>query len=140
MDSAQHWVIKNSEGELLKYLYANKAVFTKKTDRAFRVYTFAKQSTVDKTLEKLKEFGWLGCEAVVVDNEDEHEEYNSIQQRKDEEDSQKQIDFENALKNADELTEGYHKYCRVCTRACKQNEKYTVFFGKCPQFDFGNAV
>jgi uncharacterized Fe-S radical SAM superfamily protein PflX len=135
-DASKHWVIRNAEGGLLKYLYATRAIFNVKTDRAFRVYTFAKESTVNKTLKKLEEFGLVGCEAVVVENEFAHEQFNEVQQRKDEQRKLEDQRFEEALSQTDEFTEGYHKYCRVCTRACKLNTN-SVFFGRCPQLHVG---
>jgi hypothetical protein len=137
-----HWVIKNKEGQLLKYLYGGpngKAVFNEKKDRAYRVYTFAKESTLNKTLEILKGFGWDDCEAVPIENESEHENFNCVQERKGEEAAQVKVDFEKALSEADELTEGYHKYCRVCTRGCKLSER-NVFYGPCPLMDFRSAA
>ena len=129
------WIIKNNEGGLLKYLYAHKAVFTKPTDRAFRVYTFAKYVTVEKTLENLKEFGWENCEVLQLENEDALEQFNTVQQHKDTIITQNNINYDTALLNASEFTEDRHKYCRVCSRGCKLSVN-TVFYGRCPQFDF----
>lgn len=134
-----HTVIKNREGQLLKYLYADKAIFNSSDSRAFRVYTFAKAETVEKTLKKLKEWGHEGCIAVKVD-EKEHEQYNVVEQRKTKEsDTEKKRMQELIEENSDEYSLEFHKWCRICTKTCKLSNKVT-FYGPCSQLDLGKKV
>lgn len=140
MDSSRHWIIKNSEGQLLKYLHKDRAVFCKPNDKSFRVYTFAKMSTVEKTLEKLKNFGLENCEAIEVENQDAHDKFDIVQQHQDEVRVKNLEVFNQQILagREDYWDEKVHDYCKACSRGCKVDATIS-FFGPCPQYSYRHA-
>jgi len=128
------WTIKNKDGNILKYLYKEHALFNQNKDRAFRALVSAKRETVERTLKKLIEWGHEGCEIIQI-SDNEHEKYNIVEKRKNQEQDKENKKFQELIdNNDDEFFKEYIPQCRICSRSCKQRMIATIW-GRCPQLD-----
>lgn len=137
------YTIKDSNGNLLKYVFKDKIIFNGgKNSRSIVVYKCKKESSAIKLKEKCEAYGFKNLEIVEISENEIHDipkplaptkasSVNYLEKPITEEELASYYD-EDPNFDPEYLFDELNRKCLGCSRSCKQSSKSTIV--RCPQY------